>query len=833
MRTESRAAVPLLILIILALACLLLARAEAAGPETGDMPEMLRAAGGRLAYAYADGRVYFIQPDGTQAQWVSYGRSLAWSPDGQQIVLDAYRQMDLGKGQEILRVAQNDGRKADRSLWLPKMDRLLVFNSQEPGLYLDDEVLVADGSLGLYSPQSVSPDGRRVAFVRRDEADMFSTVSIIDLDTGRESPVELPWTADIVRDFVYYFAWSPAGDEVLFTWATASDSGTGPPDRLRIMRVGAEGGLARPLLAHDTAENLTAAAWSPDGDAVACYHVETDESLRPAVSLHILDMTSLSGGEASRHRRDLQSIVSNVKSLLPGDAPTSPLSWSPDGQVLYFSVRDGRTGISSLRLVTRDGQEARLLADELDLYSLGWLPYSGDVHLPSPQKAPPDGWPGTLPAERGGATAQVAYDRAGAMDYALNHCTEADMYCPVGICYADNSTRCASGGDCAHFVSHCLYAGGLSNFGGIGVGHNLSGSTCYVTGGIIIRAKNQHDWLLSGGRGATRTAATQLDQGDVMVYDWDGVSSWNHVAMIVGNNSHGDVRVASHTSYGCDLDWSMGGAAVYEFIHVLAAPAAPRLPNPVDDAVITDTMPSLSWAAVGASHRVQVAQDDTFVLPLMDTSGLHAPELTITSPLAPGLYYWRAQASDTNGTSPWSEIWSFLLSDTVPVYLPFISNSPSPPCQDLIVNGGFEADGAWTLGGSRQPVYTTDQVFSEQRSVLCGISPPADDASADSAVYQVVAVPDGIASATLGFWVQRHSEDIADDRQQVLVLDDQMQTDLVLMDLLSNDGVWSYAAFDLSAYAGQTIYIYFNVINDGDGARTWMYLDDVSLGMCF
>jgi hypothetical protein len=1039
MQSQSRAVLPLLILIILGLVCLFLARAEASEPGSGDLAAMLQGAGGWLAYADESGRIYLRRPDGAQTLPVGYGQSLAWSPDGRQVVLDASWQVDLQTGQEMVLYAQNDGRRANRSLWLPHRDSWLTFSSQEAGLYVSplpallvnkeigtpdqDAVsssgattLVADGSLGLFTPQSVAPDGRRVALVRRDEADLLAAVSILDLETGQETPVELPRPAAVIRDYVYYFAWSPVGHEVLFTWATATDAGSGPPERLQLMRVGAEGGSAQPLLLPQADGSFTAAAWSPDGSAIACYRIAADESLRPAVSVYVLYNVARAGGPSR-----MEHAGSALTTLPPGDTATSPLYWSPDGQVLYFSVRDRRTGVSSLRLVTRDGREARLLANDRNLYSLGWLPYSGDVHLPYPPQAPPDGWPGTSPAEPGGASAQVAYDRAGAVGYALSHCTEDQMYCPVGISYAENSIRCASGGDCAHFVSHCLYAGGLSNFGSIGVGHNLSGTACYVTGGIIIRAVNQHDWLLSGGRGVARAAATQLDQGDVMAYDWDGVNSWNHVAFIVHNDGRGDARVASHTRYGCDFDWSMGGAAVYEFIHVLAAPAAPRLPDPPSGATITQATPALRWAAVGTSHSVQIATDPTFTTLLADAKGLSAPEFAIASPLAPGAYYWRAQVSSTDGVSPWSEVWSFRVEepctrppppsptfptdvytacvttppdlawttvvtatsyqiewtdplsqtqiwtttvtaltlpgpltsgeyrwriraandcgpglwsasrslwlvaapgrttshtppdgsitvemrptftwaaltdavsytlqlaaapgfepliwqaeigapatrplaplelgryawrvrghnvcgagewsatatlqvvDALRVYLPIVSHSPPPACRNLIANGGFETDATWTRGGLRPPVYVTDQSVSGQRSLLLGVKPPARDVYAYSSAYQIVTVPEGATSATLGLWLQRHTEDTAGDRQQFMILNERAQVERVLMNLLSNDGVWSYAEFDLSGYAGQTICIYLNVTNDGDGARTWMYVDDLSLAVC-
>ena len=39
---------------------------------------------------------------------------------------------------------------------------------------------------------------------------------------------------------------------------------------------------------------------------------------------------------------------------------------------------------------------------------------------------------------------------------------------------------------------------------------------------------------------------------------------------------------------------------------------------------------------------------------------------------------------------------------------------------------------------------------------------------------------------------------------------------------------------DLTPYRGQSLVLYFNVYNDGNGQRTWQYLDDVChLHMCY
>lgn len=1031
MQTQSRAVVPLLILILLALLCLFIARADAAEPAMEEVLAELRAAGGKLALTDGSGTVYLMEPDASNPEWIGYGRTLTWSPDGQAVVVGTHAWLDLHVG---VQMALRDGPLPvllDQTQWVPQQNRLLLFDAEQPGIYLsrqvlpatagsgtleqqseedgavfslsresDLEALVTDGSLGIHGAQCVSSDGRRIAFVRRSADDLLAAIWALDLTTGTETPIALPRTAEVVRDYVYNFAWSPTGGDLLFVWATATDVASGPPDRWQIMRVRDGASAAEPLFGSAVDGNAMLPVWSPSGDAIAYVRTETDAALQSTPAIRLADPAAADAGDA-------------LLVLDGGDVLTSQLSWSPDGQVLYFSVRDRRTGISTLRLLTRDGLATPLVGDG-DLFALGWLPYQGEVHLQPPIKAPPDGRPGTVSAEPGDLQAQVAYNRAGAVGYALSHCTEATPNCPVNISYAE------VGGDCAHFVSHCLYAGGLSNYGSIGVGHNTSGTAWYVTGGIIIRAGNQHDWVLGGGRGTAKTSAIQLDQGDVMAYDWDGVNGWNHVAFIVQNDGRGDARVASHTRYGCDLDWSMGGAAVYEFMHVLAAPAAPRLPFPGDGAVITGTMPLLSWGAVGTAHDLRLASDEAFATPLIAldglpsaqyaldaplgageyfwrtrvhssdgssswsptwrftlcptppappltspadgysacagtpltftwdtvltatagyelewtdpvvgtqlfsatatsltlpgglTAGAHSwrvravnecgpgvwsvsrtttglavpaapvlrrpavnaetletlptftwdalttavsytlqvaavpgfdlplvqgntltPSYTLTgSPLALGTYYWRVRAANSCGAGDWSEVRAFAVVDTLSGFLPLILKYPEPVCTESLANGGFESDSGWTLSGSTPPVYVTDQFVTETRSLRLGIVPPSGDASAYSSAYQAVTLPATASSATLGFWLQRHSADTSGDAQQAIILNESLGVERVLMNVLSDDGAWSHATFDLTPYLGRTIAVYFNVVNDGDGNRTCMYLDDVTLEVC-
>jgi len=71
------------------------------------------------------------------------------------------------------------------------------------------------------------------------------------------------------------------------------------------------------------------------------------------------------------------------------------------------------------------------------------------------------------------------------------------------------------------------------------------------------------------------------------------------------------------------------------------------------------------------------------------------------------------------------------------------------------------------------------------------------------------------------------------DWQQALILADDFPNPTILATLMnidSNSGVWTHETFDLMPFAGQTVWVYFNVYNDGWGyGRTWMYVDDASV----
>jgi len=186
------------------------------------------------------------------------------------------------------------------------------------------------------------------------------------------------------------------------------------------------------------------------------------------------------------------------------------------------------------------------------------------------------------------------------------------------------------------------------------------------------------------------------------------------------------------------------------------------------------------------------------------------------------------------------------------------------PCIELVRNRSFEWTADWTHPATpRSADYTTDAAHTGARSMRLGIVPPTSDVYSHSSAYQHISIPSGASHPTLSFWYKAHTEDTVksdwkgydwsaydpadvirgtigpkccgeEDWQEMLILDSnyQLVAGGVVMRQNQNDGVWHQVTYDLSPYKGMDLVLYFNVINDGNGLRTWMYIDDVSVNLC-
>jgi len=117
------------------------------------------------------------------------------------------------------------------------------------------------------------------------------------------------------------------------------------------------------------------------------------------------------------------------------------------------------------------------------------------------------------------------------------------------------------------------------------------------------------------------------------------------------------------------------------------------------------------------------------------------------------------------------------------------------------------------------------------RSAQLGIV-DGDNIYAESQLHQDVVVPAGNHLALSWHMYPLSSPFDSEDLQWVSIRDSQSTTLRRVWSDVRSDEAWMSCSFDLSEFLDQSINLYFSVRNDGDGGKTAMYVDDVSLKVC-
>jgi len=206
-----------------------------------------------------------------------------------------------------------------------------------------------------------------------------------------------------------------------------------------------------------------------------------------------------------------------------------------------------------------------------------------------------------------------------------------------------------------------------------------------------------------------------------------------------------------------------------------------------------------------------------------------------------------------------------LTNSPTPTKTPTVTMTTTPTqeqCGDLVLNGGFENSEAWSIPVTVYSAgYSTAVVHNGSRSLRTGIVLGSDVYSYSSA-YQTVTIPAAASDVKLRLWWYPTTEEppltmaqaaeerpppdvssgvargdlpagaLASDIQYVLVLDAYGNILQNLMWTLANSNYWREAVLDMSAYSGRTVRFHIGTYNDGNGLRSAMYVDDVSLMVC-
>ena len=219
-----------------------LAAATTAPGATAQLPPPLTEEPKARVVFNADGGIHTIAADGSaRRRLTTRGRDTfdeepAWSPDGATI---AFTRHDLGEESFAIWLVNRDGGGLRR--------------------------LTAETAGGAAGP-TWSPDGARLAFTAYDydeRRDRVTNSLVTVREDGTDRRVAHSETSRSVVLFTNA-AWSPKGDEILFTRQELSGDvfGDNPPPEIRAAP--AVGGAARSLV-----PGGDEAAWSPSGDRIA------------------------------------------------------------------------------------------------------------------------------------------------------------------------------------------------------------------------------------------------------------------------------------------------------------------------------------------------------------------------------------------------------------------------------------------------------------------------------------------------------------------------------------------------------------------------------------
>ena len=164
---------------------------------------------------------------------------------------------------------------------------------------------------------------------------------------------------------------------------------------------------------------------------------------------------------------------------------------------------------------------------------------------------------------------------------------------------------------------------------------------------------------------------------------------------------------------------------------------------------------------------------------------------------------------------------------------PTSTASPEPACTEIVIDGGFEdADSIWQRN---RAWFTGWDVLRGDAAMFVGLrNSDPDGVTSYASVVQSVQLPEEFETAELSYYARTSGHD--SDRRWVRVFDESSSILALSGFTLPANSGWQARQHDLSdalrGHHGERVRLYFGVINDGDGRRSYARLDDVSLKVC-
>jgi WD40 repeat protein len=219
-----------------------------------------------------------------------------------------------------------------------------------------------------------------------------------------------------------------------------------------------------------------------------------------------------------------------------------------------------------------------------------------------------------------------------------------------------------------------------------------------VSTGTVINTLSGHtNWVFSiaFSPDGTKLASGSLD-GTIKIWN---VSDGSLSRTIVFD--HGYPQSICYNKSGTKIasgGWGYKNLRIYDA--GISAPSTPTLSSPSSGTTSIPISTTLSWnSASGAtSYTLQVSTSSGFSSYVVNQSGLTSTSYNLNGLLNNTTYYWRVSATNTGGTSSWSNTWSFTTKRVAQIVLsnPILTFSANqygviPGTQNItIINGGEE-----------------------------------------------------------------------------------------------------------------------------------------------
>ncbi len=163
-------------------------------------------------------------------------------------------------------------------------------------------------------------------------------------------------------------------------------------------------------------------------------------------------------------------------------------------------------------------------------------------------------------------------------------------------------------------------------------------------------------WNASSGATSYRLQVSTSAAFSTLILDQSGLSSTSYNLASLATNTTYYWRVNASNAGGTS-DYSIA----WSFTTGDGLLPVPTLLSPQGGAANVSTSVTVRWSPVSGalSYGLQVSTDRVFATIVLDQSGISATSYMLTGLAHNTTYYWRVNASNASGNSPYSSAWSF------------------------------------------------------------------------------------------------------------------------------------------------------------------------------